>query len=98
MYLGQLVESASRDALFSRSIPTPAPAGRGADPRPHSEPQALVQGEIRIRPIRRRLPLFIAARRPATPQRSCAARGGPGPSGGLPLGRVLSAADGVIYF
>ncbi|MDF5784397.1 dipeptide/oligopeptide/nickel ABC transporter ATP-binding protein [Klebsiella pneumoniae] len=36
MYLGQLVESASRDALFSRPPPSlyPRPDGCGADPRP----------------------------------------------------------------
>ncbi len=53
MYLGQLVESASRDALFSRPLHPYTRALLAAVPTldPHSEPQALVQGEILIRPI-----------------------------------------------
>ena len=48
MYLGQLVESASRDALFSRPLHPYTRALLAAVPTldPHSEPQALVQGEI----------------------------------------------------
>ena len=64
MYLGQLVESASRDALFSRPLHpyTCALLAAGADPRPRaSEPQALVQGEIPgSDQSSRRLPLFIS--------------------------------------
>ncbi len=68
---------------------------------PHSEPQALVQGEIPDPPIPPPAAAFHpAARWPATlPQRaSGAARGDPGPSGRLSLGRILSAVNGVIYF
>ncbi|HBX5756566.1 TPA: ATP-binding cassette domain-containing protein [Klebsiella pneumoniae] len=48
MYLGQLVESASRDALFNRPLHPYTRALLAAVPTldPHSEPQALVQGEI----------------------------------------------------
>ena len=48
MYLGQLVETASRDALFSRPLHPYTRALLAAVPTldPHSEPQALVQGEI----------------------------------------------------
>ena len=48
MYLGQLVESASRDALFSRPLHPYTRALLAAVPTldPHSEPQALMQGEI----------------------------------------------------
>ena len=48
MYLGQLVESASRDALFSCPLHPYTRALLAAVPTldPHSEPQALVQGEI----------------------------------------------------
>ncbi|MDP1166182.1 oligopeptide/dipeptide ABC transporter ATP-binding protein, partial [Klebsiella pneumoniae] len=48
MYLGQLVESASRDALFNRPLHPYNRALLAAVPThdPHSEPQALVQGEI----------------------------------------------------
>nr|VXZ83967.1 Glutathione import ATP-binding protein GsiA [Klebsiella pneumoniae] len=102
MYLGQLVESASRDALFSHPPSLhPRPAGCGADLDPHSEPQALVQGEIPDPANPRRLPLFIplpAGQRTLPQRASGAARGGPGPSGRLSLGRILSAVDRVIYF
>lgn len=102
MYLGQLVESASRDALFNRPPSLhPRPAGCGADLDPHSEPQALVQGEIPDPANPRRLPLFIplpAGQRTLPQRASGAARGGPGPSGRLSLGRILSAVNGVIYF
>lgn len=104
MYLGQLVESASRDALFSRPLHPYTRALMAAVPTldPHSEPQALVQGEIPdpANPPRR-LPLFIplpAGQRTLPQRASGAARVGPGPSGRLPLGRILSAVDGVIYF
>ena len=48
MYLGQLVETASRDALFNRPLHPYTRALLAAVPTldPHSEPQALVQGEI----------------------------------------------------
>lgn len=48
MYLGQLVESASRDALFSRPLHPYTRTLLAAVPTldPHSEPQALMQGEI----------------------------------------------------
>lgn len=103
MYLGQLVESASRDALFSRPPSLhPRPDGCGADPRPA---QRTAGAGARRDPgsgqSPRRLPLFIPlpAGQRTLPQRvSGAARGGPGPSGRLPLGRILSAVDGVIYF
>ncbi len=82
MYLGQLVESASRDALFSRPPSLyPRPDGCGADLDPHSEPQALVQGEIPDPANPRRLPLFIplpAGQRTLPQRASGAARGGPG--------------------
>ncbi len=82
MYLGQLVESASRDALFSRPPPLhPRASGRGADPRPA---QRTAGAGARRDPgsgqSSRRLPFFIPlpAGRRAVPQRSAgAARGGP---------------------
>jgi peptide/nickel transport system ATP-binding protein len=48
MYLGQLVETASRDALFSRPLHPYTRALLAAVPTldPDSEPVAVVQGEI----------------------------------------------------
>ena len=48
MYLGQLVETASRDALFSRPLHPYTRALLAAVPTldPESEPAAVVQGEI----------------------------------------------------
>ncbi len=103
MYLGQLVESASRDALFNRpSIPTPAPCWLRCRPSTRTaNRRRWCKARSRIRPIPRRLPLFIplpAGQRTLPQRASGAARGGPGPSGRLSLGRILSAVNGVIYF
>jgi peptide/nickel transport system ATP-binding protein len=47
MYLGQLVETASRDALFANLASLhPGAAGGGTDARSAREPVAVVQGEI----------------------------------------------------
>lgn len=53
MYLGQLVESASRDALFNRPLHPYTRALLAAVPTldPHSEPQAWCKARSRIRPI-----------------------------------------------
>ncbi len=102
MYLGQLVESASRDALFNRPLHPYTRALLAAVPTldPHSEPQALVQARSRIRPIPAGCRFHPAARWPANVAaeslRRCARW--PGPSGRLSLGRILSAVNGVIYF
>ncbi len=102
MYLGQLVESASRDALFSRPPSLhPRPAGCGADPRPAQRTAGAGARRDPDPANPRRLPLFIplpAGQRTLPQRASGAARSGTGPSGRLPLGRILSAVDGVIYF
>jgi peptide/nickel transport system ATP-binding protein len=103
MYLGNWwkAPAAMRCSAAPPSL-YPRPAGRGADPR---SAQRTAGAGARRDPgsgqSARRLPLFIPlpAGQRTVPQRSSgAARGGPGPSGRLPLGRVLSAVDGVIYF
>lgn len=103
MYLGQLVESASRDALFSRPLHPYTRALMAAVPTSTrtANRRRWCKARSRIRPIPRRLPLFIplpAGQRTLPQRASGAARVGPGPSGRLPLGRILSAVDGVIYF
>ncbi len=105
MYLGQLVESASRDALVQPPPPIPyTRALPGSRCRPSTRTvnrRRWCKARSRIRQSPRRLPLFIplpAGQRTLPQRASGAARGGPGPSGRLSLGRILSAVNGVIYF
>ena len=102
MYLGQLVESASRDALFSRpSIPTPAPCWLRCRPSTRTaNRRRWCKARSRIRPIpagcrfSSRCPLASerCRREPPALREVALAIGSPA------IGRILSAVNGVIYF
>ncbi len=89
MYLGQLVETASRDALFAQPRHPYTQALLAAVPTldPHAEPVAVVQGEIPDPRIRRPAVVFLTlpeGQRPLSPRNSRAACDSRRPLCGLP--------------